>query len=128
MPTTEAAVPRKHPQAAPPREAIQQPSGEPLCLDFKRRYGGLYTNRHECFVLRVEHRAELQRLVHDHNRLCVGRMAPLTMSDLVNAALDVAFEHRLTLDSEVGTEDVRATLGRAIYRKAFMHFLRHGIL
>lgn len=58
-----------------------------------RSYSNLYSNRHERLLLRLEHIEKIQeiqrlyaaRRLHEHRD-------PLTISDLVNACLDVLFE------------------------------------
>ena len=115
------------PPAPPSPEAIARTAVPLFRFQFHRRYGGLYSNRHAQFVLREEHIEELKRLVKEHNveRL---RTEPLSMSDIVNSALDLAFEHPLAFHSNVDPLHLREALGREVHRKALLHFVRHEIL
>jgi hypothetical protein len=97
-------------------------------FQFQRSYSGLYSNKHANFVLREEHIAELKRLVKEHQQARTGRFGPLSMSDIVNSALDFAMEHPVAFQYAVAPEDLRETLAKEIYRRAFMHFLRHEVL
>ena len=81
----------------PPREEAK-PVVVPLFrFDFKRYYEGIYTNRHDRFVLRDEHVTELKRVMKDYNRERPRLMPALSASDIINAALDFAFEHPVAL-------------------------------
>ncbi|MDE2141198.1 MAG: hypothetical protein KGJ84_02135 [Elusimicrobia bacterium] len=71
---------------------------------------------------------ELKRLVREHNAERVGRLEPLSMSGIVNAALDLVFEHPLAFHSRVDPEHLREALGREVYRRALLHFVRHEML
>jgi len=75
------------PHSVPPREPRQAEGPTLFRFPFQKRYGGLYSNRHDKFVLREEHVAELKRLVVEHNRDGSGHVVPLSMSDIVNTAL-----------------------------------------
>jgi len=97
-------------------------------FDFKRRYEGLYTNRHDRIVLRDEHVAELKRVVVDYNRERPRLMPALSVSDVVNAALDFAFEHPVALARLGKPDDYRDALAREVYRKAYFHFAFHDLL
>lgn len=95
---------------------------------FQRQYSRLYSNRHDKFVLREEHVAELKRLVKEHNSERGSRVEALSMSDIVNAALDFAFEHPLAFHARVSPDNLRESLAREAYRKAFLHFMRHELV
>ena len=97
-------------------------------FDFKRHYEGLYTNRHDKFVLREEHVAELKRLIKDYNRDRPLLMPVLSASDVVNAALDFVFEHPLVLARLGKPDDYRNALAREVYRKAYFHFAFNDLL
>lgn len=127
MITTEPVRPSA-PPAPPSREVIASPAVPLFRFQFQKHYGGLYTNRHDRFVLRDEHIVELKRLVKDHNSERGLRMEPLSMSDIVNAALDFALEHPLAFHGRANPDHLRDALGREVYRKAFLHFVRHELL
>ena len=95
---------------------------------FKRYYGGLYTNRHDRFVLREEHVAELKRVTAEYNKAHERRIPALSMSDVVNAALDFVFEHPVALARLQNPDDFRDDLAKEIYRKAFVHFVLNDLL
>lgn len=98
-------------------------------FDFKRRYEGIFTNRHDRFVLRDEHVDELKRLMKDYNRDSRPRMtAALSASDIINAALDFAFEHPVALARMGNPDEYRDALAREVYRKAYFHFAFNDLL
>ena len=112
-------VPREHGTKAviPPLFGFQ----------FQRRYEGLYTNRHDKFVLREEHVAELKRIAQERRREHHGRGEGISISDIVNAALDFALEHPMAFQRG-SSHDLRESLAREVYCKAFLHFMRHELL
>lgn len=121
-PPMEILTPTERALTAPHLKA--QPATVPLFrFEFRRQYSRLYTNGQR-FVLRQEHVEELKRLVNEHHHELRGT-DPLTMSDIVNSALDVAFEHQKAFHSFVRPETLRESLTREIYRTAFAHFMRH---
>ncbi len=97
-------------------------------FDYKRRYEGIFTNRHDRFVLRDEHVAELKRVMKDYNRERPRLMPALSASDIINAALDFAFEHPVALARLGNPEEYRDALAREVYRKAFFHFAFNDLL
>ena len=97
-------------------------------FEFQREYAHIYTNRHERFVLRDEHVAELKRLVNEHYRDRAPGCAALSMSDIVNSALDFVLEHPKAFHSGANPDNLRDSIAREVYAKAFLHFLRHGIV
>ena len=112
----------------PPTGTVK-PSLVPLFqFDYKRHYSELYSNRHDRFVLRDEPVLELKRVMKDYNRARERRFPPLTMSDVVNAALDFAFEHPVALARLGKPEEYRDALAREVYRKAFFHFAINDLL
>ena len=116
------------PPAPPSPEVVARASVPLIRFHFLRRYSGLYSNRHERFVLREEHIAELKRLVSEHNAERVGRSDRLSMSSIINSALDFAFEHPLAFHPDVAPEHLPEALGREVYQKALLHFVRHAML
>lgn len=129
METLEIAARREHrqhvqaPEPPQPRQAVSALFRFP----FQKRYGGLYSNKHERFVLREEHIAQLKLMVNEHNK-DRGKAGPLSMSDIINAALDFALEHPVAFQYSVQPNHLRETLAREVYRKSFLHFVRHEIL
>lgn len=117
-------------QPAAPRPILPvRPTTVPLfSFEYKRPYDGLYTNRHERLVLRQEHVTELRRVVNDYNRSRARHLPCLSMSDVVNAALDFTFEHPVALTRIGSPENFRDALAREVYRKAFFHFSLHDLL
>jgi hypothetical protein len=97
-------------------------------FQFQKSYSGLYSNKQASFVLREEHVAELKRLVNEYHQARTGRFGPLSMSDIVNSALDFALEHPVAFQYSVAPEDLRETLAKEIYRRAFLHFLCQEVL
>jgi hypothetical protein len=129
MMTTAIAEHREqHPASPTPKESGQSQAIPLFRFQFQKRYGGLYTNRHDKFVLREEHITELKRLVKEHNGERGFRSEPLSISDIVNTALDFALEHPLAFFGRANPDHLREALGREVYRKAFLHFMRHEIL
>ncbi len=94
---------------------------------YRRRYGGLYTNRHDRFVLREEHVAELRRVVAEHNKERRGLDA-ISMSDVLNACLDFALEHPAAFRDRRAASELRDSLAHEVYRKALVHFMLHEII
>lgn len=97
----------------------------PFRFEFLKEYYSIYTTQGDKFILREEHLAELRRLVTEFNRHNPNRTTPLSMSDIINAALDFAFEHALNVRTLNDAEEVRDAIAKEVYRKAFFEFLRH---
>ena len=112
-----------------PRITAARPAVIPLFrFDFKRRYEGLYTNRHDRFVLRDEHVAELKRISNESSRERPRLTPSLSPSDIVNAALDFAFEHPIAMARLGRPDEFRDALAREVYRKAYFHFAFNDLL
>jgi len=112
-----------------PHPGQSKPVVVPLfSFDFKRRYEGLFTNRHDKFVLREEHVAELKRVITDYNRERPRLTPALSASDVVNAALDFVFEHPVALARLGKPGEYRDALAREVYRKAYFHFAFNDLL
>lgn len=121
---TPAVLDRPH--HGPARETRPTEGSRLFRFSFKRSYGGLYSNRHVKFVLREEHIAELARLVKEHNGSRPGTSEPLSASDIVNTALDFAFEHPgAFLAYRRGGPELRETFAHEVYRRALVHFMIH---
>jgi hypothetical protein len=117
-----------HDRSYPDSARDSRPSEVPRLFrfSFQRRYGGLYSNRHHKFVLREEHIEELTRLAKEHNRDRSGSAEPLSISDIVNTALDFALEHPgAFLTHRRGGTELRESLAHEVYRKALVHFMIH---
>ena len=112
----------------PPSSQAKPPVIPLFRFDYKRRYEGIFTNRHDRFVLRDEHVAELKRVMKDYNRERLRLMPPLSASDIINAALDFAFEHPVALARLGNPEEYRDALAREVYRKAYFHFAFNDLL
>lgn len=102
-----------------------KPARLPFRFEFRKGYYSIYTTQGDKFILREEHLAELRRLSTEYNRYNLKRTTPLSMSDIINAALDFVFEHALNLRSLESAEEVRDAIAKEVYRKAFFQFLRH---
>ncbi|TBR21429.1 hypothetical protein EPO15_10305 [bacterium] len=111
--------------AEPPAPSEAKPPKLPFRFQFKKDYDSIYIVQGQKFVLREEHLAELRRLVTEFNRHNPNRTTPLSMSDIINACLDFAFEHTLNLRTLTSTEEVRHVIAKEVYRKAFFQFLHH---
>lgn len=124
-----APRPAERPAAEPPAElpapSEVKPAKLPFRFEFRKGYYSIYTTQGEKFVLREEHLVELRRLTTEYNRYNRNRTTPLSMSDIINAALDFVFEHALNLRTLESTEEVRDAIAKEVYRKAFFQFLRH---
>ena len=106
-----------------------KPTTVPLFnFDFKRRYDGFYTNRYDRFFLRDEHVAELERITAEYNKVREDGLPVLTVSDVVNAALDFAFEHPVALARVRNPGDFRSYLAREVMLKALFHFTTNNLL
>ncbi|MBI5247565.1 MAG: hypothetical protein HY923_10315 [Elusimicrobia bacterium] len=128
-----AALPPFLPPMPVLRPLPSRPEAKPVVVplfrfDFKRRYEGIFTNRHDRFVLRDEHVEELKRVMKDYNRERPRLMAALSASDIINAALDFAFEHPVALARLGQPEEYRDALAREVYRKAYFHFAFNDLL
>jgi hypothetical protein len=126
MTTTEAGI-HSYQAVGRSTEPHQPPLAALFRFPFQRRYGGLFSNRHDKFLLREEHIAELRRLVTEHNKENTG-CAALSMSDILNACLDFALEHPTAFRNRRHTTDLRDSLAHEVYRKALVHFMLHEIL
>jgi hypothetical protein len=129
MMTIEPVV-HDRPHSAPAR--VPRPAEGPTLFrfPFQRRYGGVYSNRHDKFVLREEHIVELKRLVVEHNRERPGRTEPLSASDILNCALDFALEHpgAFLNHRRASSVELRDTLAHEVYRRALVHFMLHEFI
>ncbi len=95
-----------------------------LRYEFKKPWLGTFTTKDYKFVLRTEHFPELIRLVNEFNKTRPEGEFPISVSDIVTAALDFVFEHPLCLTGLEGAEQIREVMARAIYRKAMFRFIQ----
>ena len=125
---TKEPVARSSPAAPSLRELAAEEAVPLFRFDFQRRYNSLYSTGNHKFVLRDEHVEELKRVVRKQNAERPPRLDPLTMSDIVNAALDFAFEHPAAFNSHVDPSRLSESLGREVYRRAMVHFIHHEMV
>lgn len=102
-----------------------KPPKLPFRFEFRKEYYSIYTTQGDKFILREEHLTELRRLMTEFNRHNPNRTTPLSMSDIINACLDFAFEHTLNVRTLNDAEEVRDAIAKEVYRKAFFQFLEH---
>lgn len=95
-----------------------------LRFEFRRPWLGTFTTKDYKFVLRTEHFPELIRLVNEFNKTRPEGEFPISVSDIVTAALDLVFEHPLCLTGLERSEQIRDSMARAVYRKAMFRFIR----
>ena len=128
MLTTEHPVLDVHHSAQPKENRQHPPAAALFRFVFRKEYGGIYSNRHDKFVLREEHIGELKRLVKEHNGEYPRLTEAISMSDIVNAALDFALEHPMAFQYRATPATLRDALSREVYRRAFLHFMRSEVL
>lgn len=86
---------------------------------FKRPWFGTYTTKDYKFVLRVEHFPELMRLVNEFNKTRPEDEFPISVSDIVSAALDFVLDHPVVLTGLKRPEEIREVIATTVYRKAY---------
>lgn len=114
------AVTRLEPPAEPapaPTPPPLRPAGPESVPEVRGGFSEVYSTKHEKLLLRVEHieRMDAIRKAFNKSRLH-GAQAPMTTSDLVNAALDFIFEHRIPFPALRNAGDLPAFLTEHIYR------------
>ena len=91
-----------------PDESIPASRGE---------YAEIYSTKHDRILLRVDHITKMDAIRKSFNR---GRTHPgkraLTTSDIVNAALDFTFEHRIPLFELEEADGLKELISKSIYR------------
>lgn len=108
------ACPVHRPRAkrpAPPAatdESIPESRGE---------YAEVYSTKHERILLRVDHITKMDAIRKSFNssRIHPGKRA-LTTSDIVNAVLDFAFEHRIPFFELQDTDGLKEMISKSVYR------------
>lgn len=95
-----------------------------LRFEFKKPWLGTFTTKDYKFVLRTEHFPELIRLVTEFNKTRPEGEFPISVSDIITAALDFVFEHPLTLTGLERSEQIREEMARAVHRKALFRFIQ----
>ena len=96
------------------RPATVKPAPPPVHFTFRKRYEGIYTNKHVKFLLREEHVKWLRQLVRIRKQNGVQPHRLLSMSDVVNAVLDFVFEHRIDLEQLSNPEEAKNVIAHAI--------------
>jgi hypothetical protein len=93
---------------AVPDESIPASRGE---------YAEVYSTKHERILLRVDHITKMDAIRRSFNsaRPHPGKRA-LTTSDIVNAALDFTFEHRIPLFELQEADGLKELISKSIYR------------
>lgn len=109
-------------------DCVVQPSerpdrNSPLRFQFQRRYGNVFTNKGCKFIFRTEHLVDIIKLHVEFNKHKPMTSYPLTMSDVVTAALDVVFDHPFSFAGLKDPIEAREVMARAVYRRAFVRFL-----
>lgn len=107
------------PPAKPPRPEDPNPFFK---FRFKRPWFGEYTTKDYKFVLRVEHFPELMRLVNEFNKTRPDDEFPISVSDIVSAALDFVLDHPVVLTGLKKPEEIREVIATTVYRKAYWPF------
>lgn len=110
------------PAPAPHADAAPRAHG-PLRYQFRRTYGEIYTNKDCKFVLREEHVADLLRLYNEFNKQRPEDAAPMTLSDIVGAALDFVLDHPVSFQGLKEASQARDAIASAVQRRAFSRFL-----
>ena len=101
-------------------------SGRPRSrFEFAQNHCGLYSNKHDRFVLREEHIQTLKRLCQEHNRHRILPHRVMSMSDVVNAALDFVFSHQLSFKELPDPANARDIIAREAHRKVFLRAAQH---
>ena len=100
--------PRTEPQALAAEESIPESRGE---------YAEVYSSKHERILLRVDHITKMDAIRRGFNasRLYAGQRA-LTTSDIVNAVLDFAFEHRVPYSELQAADELKELISKSVYR------------
>jgi len=117
-----ASPPAPAPRAELGAEAAPQ-THAPLRYQFRRTYGEVYTNKDCKFVLREEHVADLLRLYHEFNKHRPEDAMPMTLSDIVGAALDFVLDHPVSFQGLKESSQARDAIASAVQRRAFTRFL-----
>ena len=121
--------PRAKGSALPEKPAISTEANPLFKYTFKRPWFGEYTTKDCKFVLRVEHFPELMRLVNEFNKTRPDDEFPVSVSDIVSAALDFVLDHPLVLAGLEKPEQIREVMAGAVYRKAILRFIQpYGFL
>jgi len=107
-----------------PRPALPDPDAPLFAFTFRHPWLGVYTMPHHRFVLRVEHEPELKRLAHEFNKYRPSGEDAVSVSNVVNAALDFVLSHHLSFMDLEKQEQMRERMAEAAYRRAFLRFLR----
>ncbi len=120
-------------RAEPPAPAASRPAPRPesqphdgrtpLRYEFQRQYGELFTNKDCKFVLREEHVADLLQLYNDFNKHRPEDALPMSLSDIVSAALDFVLDHPVSFKGLTEASQARDAIASAVQRRAFARLL-----
>lgn len=107
-------------QAAPPRPLAPPAQPETPAESIPEARGGfseVYSNKHEKILLRIEHveRMDAIRKAFNAGRLH-SQQPPMTTSDIVNACLDFAFQHRIPFSALKRADDLPKFIAESVYR------------
>ncbi len=98
---------------APMKPAVREDS----IPESRGEYAEIYSTKHERILLRVDHITKMDSIRKTFNG---GRMHPgqraLTTSDIVNAALDFAFEHRIPFFELNEADGIKELISKSVYR------------
>lgn len=110
------------PPPAAPRPAPYD-GRAPLRYEFRRQYGELFTNKDCKFVLREEHVADLLRLYNEFNKHRTEDALPMSLSDIMTAALDFVLDHPVSFKGLTEASQARDAIASAVQRRAFARLL-----
>lgn len=111
------------PEARPDSHAGGGAPPPQLRYQFRREYSEIFTNKDCKFVLREEHVADILRLYHEFNKHRHEDALPMTLSDIVNAALDFVLDHPVSFKGLAEASQARDAIASAVQRKAFARLL-----
>ena len=103
---------------APKAKAPGKPSViEESIPESRGEYAEIYSTKHERILLRVDHITKMDAIRKSFNgdRMHPGQRA-LTTSDIVNAALDFAFEHRIPFSELQEADGIKELISKSVYR------------
>lgn len=122
---TERPVPPTREAVAALRSVPPATGGGPhRPFKFRQTYRNQFTNKGCKFVLRVEHAEEIFRLHNEFNKNRPPNRLPMSLSDVVTAALDFVFEHPISFRALQNPEQARDAIAWAVYRRALVHYLQ----
>ena len=111
------------PRPTPRLESPPHDGRTPLRYEFRRKYGEMFTNKDCKFVLREEHVEDLLRLYNDFNKHRPEDALPMSLSDIMTAALDFVLDHPVSFKGLTEASQARDAIASAVQRKAFARLL-----